>query len=293
MHSFLRALARAGLALATLILPGSTGLRAQDPPLRIPLDPWRSTISLRATIGGREGHFVLDTAGGISILTPAFAQKVGLAPWGRLSGHQMMGDRLDMPQVTEVPVRLGGLDLGRHSFGVFDILSLYPKDAAPIDGSLALDLFDGRALTLDFPARTLTLETPGSLGTRAARATELPVKLSREIQGRALAASVGVPSAKGLVWMELDSGNGGTILISKPYAALFGLDPTKEGPQAVSFDLAPGVKVSGRSFTPDMLLDGNLGMPFLKDVAMTLDLGRGRLWIAPGKSPTGGPHPAP
>ncbi|HJV23966.1 MAG TPA: retropepsin-like aspartic protease [Holophagaceae bacterium] len=289
MHPFLRALATLILA----VLAGSTPLRAEDAPRRIPLEPWRSTISLRATLGGQEGHFILDTAGGISILTPAFARKLGLTPWGRLSGHQMMGDRLDMPQVTDVPASVGGLDLARHTFGVFDIRSLYPKDAPPIDGSLALDLFDGHALTLDFPGRMLILEIPGSLGPRTARATELPVKLARELQGRALAASVGVPSPQGRVWMELDSGNGGTILIAKPYAALFGLDPAAEGPQPVSFDLAPGLKVSGRAFTPDMILDGNIGMPFLKDVVMTLDLARGRLWIAPGMRPAGSPPTAP
>ncbi len=35
-----------------------------------------------------------------------------------------------------------------------------------------------------------------------------------------------------------------------------------------------------------MILDGNLGMPFLKDKVITLDLAAGGLWIsAPAKKP--------
>jgi hypothetical protein len=34
------------------------------------------------------------------------------------------------------------------------------------------------------------------------------------------------------------------------------------------------------AFTPDMIIDGNIGMPFLKKVVLTLDLRAGRVWIA-------------
>jgi hypothetical protein len=37
----------------------------------------------------------------------------------------------------------------------------------------------------------------------------------------------------------------------------------------------------GRAFTPSMIIDGNLGMPFLHDKIVTLDLAQGRLWIQP------------
>lgn len=32
-------------------------------------------------------------------------------------------------------------------------------------------------------------------------------------------------------------------------------------------------------FTPDFTIDGNIGMPFLKDWVITLDLAEGRLWV--------------
>ncbi|WP_243382196.1 hypothetical protein [Geothrix alkalitolerans] len=252
------------------------------------LEPYRKTIALRATVGGMEGLFLFDTAGGLSLISPGFARKIGRQPWGRLTGHRMMGQRLDTPRCDDLEVKAGSLILKAPVVGILDIRALFPKDAAPVDGSLALDLFDGKAITLDFPGGRLIVETPASLEARVGNIRPLPLRLARELQGRALSANVGVPTAKGTVWMELDSGNGGTILVSKPYATLVGLDPDKEGPQQASFEVGPGLRAVGPAFTPDMILDGNLGMPFLKDKVVTLDLAAGRLWIVPNPAPP--PH---
>ena len=175
-------------------------------------------------------------------------------------------------QVLRAPVTL-----------VFDVASLVARDAKPVAGSIALDLFAGKTITVDLPGRRLIIESPSSLQQRIAGARELPVLLSREVQGHALAVSMGVATASGMLWFELDTGNGGTLLVSRPYAALFGLDPAIEGPQQADFAVAAGLRASGAAFTPDMILDGNLGMPFLRDKVITLDLQSGRLWIAQGK----------
>jgi hypothetical protein len=197
----------------------------------------------------------------------------------------MMGDRLDVPRVDDLEFEIGGLDLRAPVTGVLDLMKLFPEGAEPVDGLIALDLFAGRAITLDFPAEKLVVESTASLAERAAAGRELPVLLARELQGRALAVSVGVATARGTVWMELDSGNGGTILVSKPYAELLGLDSAVEGPQDAAFEVAPGLVARGTAFAPDMILDGNLGMPFLRDLVVTLDLAAGRLWIAPRPVP--------
>lgn len=255
-------------------------LSAARPEATVPLEPYRKTIALRATVAGQPGRFVLDTAGGISLITPAFAERIGALPWGRLSGHRMQGDRLDAGRVDGLTFRLGDLALTAPVVGVLDLMSLFPEGAEPVDGLIALDLFAGRALTIDLPAMTLTVESADSLAGRVAGLAELPVLFARELQGRALAASVGVSTGRGTIWLELDTGNGGTLLVSKPYAALLGLDPDAPGPQAADFEVAPGLRARGPAFAPDLILDGNLGMPFLRDLAVTLDLADERLWIA-------------
>ncbi|TKR33508.1 hypothetical protein FCE95_04205 [Luteimonas gilva] len=270
---------RKGFLTALAFLPFAAAA-ATAPQAVYKLEPYRKTVALRAQVGDRQGLFTFDTAGGITLLSPSFAAKIGCKPWGRLSGHRMMGDRLDMPRCDDVPLRLGAQTYRVPVAGVFDIVSLLPKDAAPLDGSIALDAFAGRAITIDFPAMRLIVESPGSLRERTAQARSLPVSLSRELQGRALAASVGIPTRSGMAWMELDTGNGGTILVAKPYAALLGLDPEEKGPQQADFAVSGALRAQGTAFAPDMILDGNLGMPFLKDKVVTLDLAAGELWIA-------------
>ena len=196
----------------------------------------------------------------------------------------MMGHRLDAPRCDHVRFTLGGHTYVAPVAAVIDPAPLMATDAAPLEGSIALDLFAGKLITVDLVRHRLIIETPASLRERIAHATPLPMLRSRELQGHALAVSVGVPTSRGMLWFELDTGNGGTLLVSQPYAALFGLDPKAKGPQSGDLRIAPGLHARGRTFTPDMIIDGNLGMPFLRDKIVTLDLAKGRLWIqAPGR----------
>jgi len=250
------------------------------------MEPYRNTVALRAVVGGVPGRFVFDTGAGSLHVTPAFAERMGCKPWGRLSGYTMMHTRLDSPRCDGTRIQVDGHALQTVTAGVLDVMSFYPEGAEPVDGLMGLDMFDGQTITLDFPKGELIVETPSSQQARIARATEVPATLTREMQGRTLAANIAVPTPRGAVMMELDSGNGGTILVARPYAEALGLDPDAEGEQQAHFDVAPGFPARGRAFTPDMLLDGNLGMPFLKDKVVTLDLAAGRVWLSMSGQPS-------
>lgn len=271
------------LAIALGLLGTAAVARSATPEAVFKLKPYRKTVALRASVAGHSGLFVFDTAGGITLLAPAFAKTIGCTPWGRLSGFQMTGNRLDAPRCDNVQISLDGHPFRAPVTAVIDPAPLMAKDAAPVAGSIALDLFAGKTITIDLLHRQLIVETPASLRERVVHLRPLPLLLSRELQGHALAASVGVPTAQGAVWFELDTGNGGTVLVSQPYAALFGLDPDAKGEQTADFDVAPGLHARGRAFTPSMIIDGNLGMPFLHDKIVTLDLAQGRLWIQPAE----------
>ncbi|WP_390549921.1 hypothetical protein [Qipengyuania sp. MTN3-11] len=92
--------------------------------------------------------------------------------------------------------------------------------------------------------------------------------------------------------MELDSGNGGTVLVARHNAELFGLKPDEEGPQSGNVRVTDNVAVgSNHIFTPDMIMDGNLGMPFLHEWIITVDLRTGQAWIVPNDD--AGPAPSP
>lgn len=272
------------LLLATTIVPA---LHAQARPAAQPvaildLVRHRTRWAVDVEIGGRRFRMGLDTGGGVTLITPAAAEAARCRPWGRLSGFQMFGTRIDSPRCDGVSVEVGGLKLRPDVVAVVDLARFEPNDSM-LGGSLALDAFDGRAITLDLGRGQLIVESPASLAARVAGMRQVPLRIDRELSGRAVELFVPVESDPGPLRMELDSGNGGTILVSKPYAASVGLDPAASGMQQGRLRLPGGIELtSDRFMTPDMIIEGNLGMPFLKDWIVTVDLATSRAWFAPG-----------
>jgi hypothetical protein len=239
-------------------------------------------MTMRAKVRGHEGLFLFDTGGGISYISPSFAQTVGCKPWGQLSGFMLTGQRLNMPRCDGLSFDVEGQSYAAPTSGVFDIMQYMPPNVPRIDGSIGLDVFAGRAVTLSLAQRTLTVESAASLTARTKRAKEIPIRLVREAEGVALSIVAAVPTPEGTAWMEIDSGNGGANVVAKYLAPLLKLDPDKKGPQPASFELAGGIPVEGDARINDtLIMDGNIGTRFLIKWDLTLDLSNGRAWLAP------------
>ena len=281
-------------AFAQTVTPASRAGSVEEtgaaPVAVIELEPWRTRWTLRANVGGATRRLLLDTGAGITLLSPSALTAAGCTPWGRRTGYNMFGTRFDGPHCDDVALDIAGRRYAPAMVGRVDMAALNPADSL-LEGIAGLDLFDGRVITLDLARGRIIVESPASLAARIASMHALPVRLKRELDGAALAAVVGVPSRQGSLWMELDSGNGGTILVSKPVAALVGLDSSVAGRQRADFALTDGVRVtSADAFTPDLIMDGNLGMPFLRQWIVTLDLGSGRAWIGPAAVQSAAAH---
>jgi hypothetical protein len=82
-----------------------------------------------------------------------------------------------------------------------------------------------------------------------------------------------------MTWLILDSGAGGVSLVARDYAGAFGLDPNAKE-QRLKYQIAPDVTVDSPVLVTDMIMDGNLGQPFMSQYVITLDLAHGRLWVA-------------
>jgi len=239
-------------------------------------------MTIRAKVRGHEGVFIFDTGGGISYISPAFAQAIGCKPWGQITGFTLTGQRLDMPRCDGLSFDIQGQRFAAPTSGVFDLMKYMPPDVPRIDGSIGLDVFAGRVVTLSLAEKRLTVESPSSLVLRARRGKEVPIRLVREAGGVALAVEVAVPTPEGLAWMELDSGNGGANVIGKHIAPLLKLDSSKKEPQPASFEIAGGIPVAGLARVNEtLIMDGNIGTRFLIDWDLTLDLSKGRAWLAP------------
>jgi hypothetical protein len=271
--------------LTVAVLAATIAVPALAAPTILKIEPWRRSVAVRAEVGGKERLFQFDTGGGITFISPALAKELGCMKGARVVGFRMTGDKLDAPRCDNVDLKIDGQPFRVPVAGVYETGQLAAKEAAnSVDGLIALDIFAGRTITLDFAGGRIFLETPDSARDRQANGIELPARLGKDVSGRATAVYVDVPSPLGTLEFELDSGNGGTILVAKPYARALGFDPDK-GPVHGSLNLGRGVVAEGVIFPAGITLDGNLGMPFLKNYLVTLDLDRGRVWLARNPTP--------
>lgn len=270
--------------LSFLFIPSQS--LAKNTPLRksasgvqvIKLQRFRKALwKVHVTVKGKPGDFLFDTGGGVTLLTEEFSKGIDCKYWGRNTGYNMFGKRGDGPHCDNVQLMAGDVALTSVNIGKIDFGGQFPGDNDP-DGLLSLDAFDGKIITLDQKAATLTIETDRSLKTRVRTMKEFPLRIARECSGRCLGAFLGVKTPDGMTWLNIDSGAGGVSLIAREYAASFGLDPEKKE-QQLNFPLLPGIAIGGPVFVTEMIMDGNLGQPFLSRYIVTLDLQHGRIWI--------------
>jgi hypothetical protein len=271
----------AGLLSLSLAVAGAPAVKAPvEKPQVVKLERFRKALwKVHLTVNGVPGDFLFDTGGGVTLLAKDFAPKVECTYWGRSTGYNMFGKRGDDAHCDGVQLVAGEATFTPVNVGKIDFGDQFPGDKAP-DGLLSLDAFDGKAITIDQAAGTLTIETPQSLAERVAHMTELPMRLVRDCSARCLNAFVAVPTSKGLTWLILDSGAGGVSLIARDYADAFGLDSAKKMGQQLRVDIVPGISVDSPVMIADMIMDGNLGQPFMSQYVLTLDIANGRLWAS-------------
>ncbi|WP_369062201.1 aspartyl protease family protein [Caulobacter sp. 73W] len=273
------ALLACGLVWGVALAFASAAIAAEPAsPQVIKLERFRKALwTLPITVNGKSGRFFLDTGGGRTLLETEFATGVDCRFWGRTTGFNMFGEKGSGPRCDQASIASGQIVLTRADVGTIDWGARWGADRKP-DGLLSLDAFDGKAITLDQKAAELIIETPTSLQTRIQGAREVPLRLARECSGACLTVFIGVPTKAGMAWLTLDSGAGGVSLIARDYAQLFGLSPDK-GEQRLDYPIAEGIRVDSPVVVADMIMDGNLGQPFLSQHVVTLDLASGRAWF--------------
>lgn len=272
--------------MAIGMMAAQSGAVSPQPEAVIPLSLYVGKLTaMEATVNGRTGTYFFDTGGGVTVISPATAAAGGCQPWGNVAILRMNGERLDAPHCENVTVVTPAGSYRASTAVVMDINALLEKGMPPVEGLVALDVFAEKTVTLESKGRRLVIESPESLKARLVTAREVPLRMVRDGQGLALTFDLGVATAKGLAWMEIDSGNiSDTMMVSTWVAPLFKLDPASREIQAVDGEVMPGIKLPSKArVLPNMIMDGLLGADFLKDWDLTISVKGGRAWLSPAK----------
>ena len=132
--------------------------KASEKPQVIKLQRFRKALwKVHVTVKGKPGDFLLDTGGGVTLLAAEFSKGIDCKFWGRNTGYNMFGKKIEGPHCDNVQINAGDVALTPVNVGKIDFGDQFSGDKKP-DGLLSLDAFDGKAFTLDQAAGTLTID---------------------------------------------------------------------------------------------------------------------------------------
>lgn len=261
-------------------LVASSRPQSNAPVAVIPIEGYlRAQSAVRVNVEGQPGRFMFDTGEGVTAFSPAFAAKIGCRPWGRITGFRMTGERLNNAHCDDVTFELGGQSFLVPVVSTMDVMAIIGPEAPSVDGTIGLDLFAGRTITI-VPRQEIILESPESMAERVKNAKEMPIRMVRDVEGISLTVNAAVETSLGRAWMELDNGNGGSLIIANHIAPLIGMNADVSIPEPIRLRLAGGITVEGNARSRDLIMDGNIGAQFLNNWILTMDLLHGRAWLS-------------
>jgi hypothetical protein len=86
--------------------------------------------SIQVTVGRDTLPFILDTGGGISLITPEVAKNIGCVPFGRLTAFRQNGERIDAQRCGKVTLSLGSLNVSVET-AIFDLMAVLRRSGGP------------------------------------------------------------------------------------------------------------------------------------------------------------------
>lgn len=101
------------LLTAILFLICTTAVRAEGPQV-IKLQRFRKALwKVHVTLKGKEGDFLFDTGGGVTLVTEEFSKGIDCKYWGRSTGYNMFGKKGEGPHCDDVAISAGEVHLTR------------------------------------------------------------------------------------------------------------------------------------------------------------------------------------
>jgi hypothetical protein len=265
---------------AVVLVSSSAAAAASWPakPIEIRLEHPRGAHhrTVPVEIAGGTHSMLFDTGGGVTAISPALAKQLNCQITGTSIGLRMTGERVETPLCRDVELRVGGLVI-RTEAAVIDLAGMLGKNGPQVDGMVSLATLDGFAVSLDLSHDKVTIESARSLVTRTKKATKVPFRRATGLSGGQLSPFAGVATKGGTVWLEIDSGHGGSATFVSPQAATLLGDA---GHGEVNLEL--GARLDAHTpvvVRKDLVLDGVLSAAMVARSTWTFDLRSDALWV--------------
>ncbi len=265
---------RSAFIVLGLALSGCHPPSPEDSPFELKLEKYAGELKvIKMEMDGQVLSFLYDTGGGYTVLDAAYAEAFGCTPYGKTVGFRLSGERVESRNCNPVTLDFGGLEVTTAP-KVMDINSYLPEGLPKLAGAISLQTFKDYPVTIDYSAGLVTIETPESFLLRTRGMTEIPLKVTSELEGESVTMFTQVLETPEPLWFYLDSGNLRSVLVAPHAAKLLGL----EGEAPLTLQIA-GQTYDTTGEVMDMIYDGALDVRFFKAHVIALDLQNSRAWV--------------
>ncbi|MEO8669822.1 MAG: aspartyl protease family protein [Tahibacter sp.] len=157
----------------------NAGARIDDPAgiTTIRFDLVNNHIYVDGTVDGHAVRLMVDT-GGLNLLTPAAAQRLGLAKEGKLGASGPGDERPDVAMAKAKQLRVGAAQLDSPVFYVIDLAQLPQVEGVSFDGLIGYEVFRRFGVQIDYANRQLVLCAPDRF-VPPQHAAEIPFEFDR------------------------------------------------------------------------------------------------------------------
>ncbi len=176
----------------------------------IPFDKVNNHIYVDGRIDGKPVRLLVDT-GGVNLLTPAAAKRLGMHPEGKLAGGGVGDARVDLALAHARQLRLGEAVLAKPVFYVIDLGDLPAVEGVPADGLVGYEMFRRFGVEIDYARQRLILSEPARF-TPPAGAAAIAFQLDEHIP--IVTGNLdGIP-----IRLSIDTGSRTSLTLHAPFA---------------------------------------------------------------------------
>lgn len=270
--------------LFLMLLAGSLNLDAQTlSPVEIKLqhDVLGKAPTVNVQIGAKTYPFLFDTGGGITLISPVIAGEIGCQPFGKISGFNAGGTRLDFKRCDNVELKTGNYG-ARLTAGVFEIMTLFGPDTKEIGGIVSLQTFENRLITIDLASNKLIVENENSFKERIKDMNRLESRIGSQGGGAIIDLFVAANTPKGKIWLEFDTGNFSTLQFAPHAQEMLGINfdaPNRAKMiKPVKLDIVGLGEIEMPGRERDMIYDGMFNYDTISKMIVTINLKTGEMW---------------
>ena len=178
---------------------------------RVPFELINNHIYAQGQIDAKDVRFLVDT-GGMNLLSPASAARLGVKSEGKLATHGVGDDAPDLAMGKAGQIRLGDAVLDSPVLYITDAVDFSTLEGTAADGLVGFELFRRFRVSIDYEKRILTLTNPATF-TPPANAIVLTFELADRIP-KIHATLDGVP-----VLLDVDTGSRSALTLNGPFVA--------------------------------------------------------------------------